>query len=208
MPHRLPFRSLACWMLALAVAIPVVPAEPKHTKNITDLDGGVFLDGAGELPGGACFEVKGHLTAPDFFDNLKREDTESGTLYRRGNDIVTGFPKSLQLTLVILDMPCELSMKPVHPRVYLTDAMVRTLRLSFFWKHELSMRPARGIAMKDMEVSEIAPMVVSATDPVPQRYEWLLRFDVPSDGVPITDSLVLLMRTPDHHMVARTAARL
>jgi hypothetical protein len=26
--------------------------------------------------------------------------------------------------------------------------------------------------------------------------------------VPLTDSLVLVLRTPDHHIVARTAARL
>lgn len=208
MPRRLPFRSLACWMVILTMAIPLVPGEPNHTKTITNLDGGVFLDGMGELPGGACFEVKGRLTAPDFFDNLKRVDTTSGTLFRRGNQIITDFPKDLKLTLVILDIPCDLSFRPGHPRIYLTDAMVRTLRLNFFWKHELAMRAARGIAIEGMEVSEIPPMVVSATDPGPRRFEWQLRLDVPSDGVPLTDSLVLILRTPDQHVVARTAARL
>jgi hypothetical protein len=31
---------------------------------------------------------------------------------------------------------------------------------------------------------------------------------VPSEGVPLTDNLVLMMYTPDHHLVARGAARM
>lgn len=208
MLHRPSFRSIASWMLALATAIPPAVAQPKHDKSVWNYDGGVFLETDGAIPGGACFRVKGRLTAPDFFDNLKREDTTSGTLFRRGNDILTEFPKQLLLTLVIFDMPCDLTLRETGTRVYLTDEMIRTLRLSFYWKRELNMRPVRGIVVQDMEVSEIPPVVVSATDPAPRRYEWLLRFHVPSDGVPLTDSLVLMMRTPDHHIVARTAARL
>ena len=210
MLHRPPIRSLACWMLALATAYPPAVAQPKHERDkiVWNYDGGVFLETDGAIPGGACFRVKGRMTAPDFFDNLKREDTTSGTLFRRGNEILTEFPKELQLTIVIFDIPCDPLLRQTGTRVYLTDEMIRTLRLNFYWKRELNLRPARGVVVRDMEVSEIPPMVASATDPPPRRYEWLLRFDVPSDGVPLTDSLVLMMRTPDHHMVARTAARL
>jgi hypothetical protein len=221
MPHRLPLRSLACWVFALAAVIPAL-AQQKHekVKMVSNLDGGAFLDGEGEIPGGACFRVKGRLTSPDFFDNLKREDTTSGTLFRRGNDILTEFPKDLQLTIVIYDAPCDLTLKQLGARKYLTEDMIRTLRLSLFWKHELDMRPARGIAVEDFERSELAPLIPTApqpaaqstaqplSDPLPHRYEWLLKFDVPAGGVPLTDSLVLMVRTPDHHIVARTAARL
>ena len=216
MPCRPPFRSLVSWMLALAAAIPSTLAQPKHEKSVWNYDGGVFLETDGAIPGGACIRVKGRLTAPDFFDNLKREDSTSGTLFRRGNDILTEFPKQLQLTIVIFEMPCDLVSKQLTPHVYLTDEMIRTLRLSFFWKHELNMRPIHGITVQGFERSELAPLIPpaaqptaqSTTPPLPQRYEWMIRFDVPSEGVPLTDSLVLMMRTPDHHIVARTAARL
>jgi len=191
-------------------------AQPKHEKTVWNYDGGVFLETDGAIPGGACLRVKGRLTAPDFFDNLKREDTISGTVFRRGNDILTEFPKELQLTIVIFDMPCDLMLRQASPRVYLTDEMIRTLRLSFFWKHELNMRPVRGITVQDFERSELEPLIPAAPQPaaqstaesLPRRYEWMLKFNIPSDGVPLTDSLVLMMRTPDHHIVARTAARL
>jgi hypothetical protein len=195
-------------MLALATAVPSAVAQPKHEKTVTNLDGGVPIDAAGAIPGGACFDLKGRLDAPDFFDNLKREDTVSGTLFRRGNEVVTEFPKQLQLTIAITDTACETALHPSGPRLYLTDNMVRTLRLSFYWKRQLEMRAAHGIVMQDVEVSPIAPIFEAAPERTPQRYEWLLKFEVPSEGVPLTDSLVLIIRSPDHRIIARTAARL
>lgn len=208
MPRRLQTRFLSCCTLALAAAIFSAEAQPKRDKVVTNLDGGVFLETDGSFPDGPCFRVKGRMDAPDFFENLKREDTISGTLYRRGNDIVTKFPPHLQLSLEIFDLPCDTSLHHTGSRVYLTDAIMRTLRLSFYWKHGLDMRPARGIIARNFEVSPIARYYQGVTNPPPQRYEWSLEFDVPGDGVPLTDSLVLVLRTPDQHIVARTAARL
>ena len=208
MPRRPPSRHLACWTLVFAAALLPAGAQPKHDKTVTNLDGGVFLETDGAFPGGACFRVKGRLEAPQFFENLKREDTTSGTLYRRGNDIITNFPGQLELSLAIFDMPCDLKLQHTGGRSYLTDEMIRSLRLSFYWKRGLEMRPAKGISVKSFEVSPIARYYQGAADPPPQRYEWMLDFNVPSDGVPLTDSLVLVLRTPDHHIVARTAARL
>ena len=189
-------------------AIFSAAAPTKHDKVVTNLDGGVFLETDGSFTGGPCFRVKGRMDAPDFFDNLKREDTLSGTLYRRGNDIVTDFPQHLQLSLVIFDMPCDSTVQRGGSRLYLTDALIRTLRLSFYWKRGLEMRPARGIVARNFEVSAIASRYQGVANPPPQRYQWSLDFDVPSDGVPLTDSLVLILRTPDQRIIARTAARL
>jgi len=205
---RLPSRSLACWMLVLAAALPSAVAQPNHDKNVWNYDGGIFMETDGAIPGGACFRLKGRADAPDFFTNLRREDTRSGTLYRRGNDIVTNFPKQLQLVVTIFDEPCDPTFKTTATRVYLTDEMVRMLRLSFFWKRGLEMRPVRGIEVESFEVRAYPRIAIGVEELTPQRYEWILNFDVPSEGVPLTDSLVLMLRTPDHHIVARTAARL
>ena len=43
---------------------------------------------------------------------------------------------------------------------------------------------------------------------LPERFEWEFEFDVPSDGVPVTDSLVVILRAPDGHIAARAAARM
>ena len=205
---RLPSRSLACWMLAFAVAIPSAVAQPKHDKSVWNYDGGIFLETDGSFPGGACFRVKGRADAPEFFVNLKREDTTSGTLFRRGNDVVTNFPKRLQLVVAIFDFPCDHRLSAAGTRVYLTDDMIRTLRFSFFWKRGLEMRPVTGITIENFEVRSFPRVAIGMEELPPPRQEWILSLAVPSEGVPLTDSLVLTMRTPDHHIVARTAARL
>src|SRR4029077_16669735 len=90
-------RHLAAWLMALATALLPTAGQPSRDKNTWSYDGGIFMDTEGALPSGACFRVKRHVTADDFFENLKREDTNSGTLFRRGNELVTEFPKTLHL---------------------------------------------------------------------------------------------------------------
>jgi len=208
MPRRLQTRFLACSLTVFAAAFFPAGAQSRHeTKSVTNLEGGILQETDGAIPGGACFRLKLKLDAQDFFENLRREDTRSGTLYRRGNDIVTHFPKQLQVSLSIADFPRDLRLHHVGARVYLTDEIVGTLRLGFYWKRGLELRPVKGIEPKAFEVSPIENYARAADSPR-QRHEWQMDFEVPSDGVPLTDSLVLVLRTPDQRIAARTAARL
>ena len=211
MHSRPQIRHFSAWLLAFATAFIPIAAQsnpPHRDKNTWSYDGGIFLDTEGEIPGGACFRVRGHVTAEDFFENLKREDTNSGTLYRRGNDIVTEFPKTLRLSLSFTDTPCDPHMQQTNSRVYLTEEVISSLRLQFFWKRALELRPIKGIVKKGAEVRPVAWYSHGLEQELPKRLEWLVEFDVPSEGVPLTDNLVLMIRTQDHRLVARGAARM
>jgi hypothetical protein len=204
-------RQFSAWVLAFATALAPAAAQPTPTnrdKNTWTYEGGIFLDTEGALPGGACFRVKGRVTSADFFENLKREDTNSGTLFRRGNDLVTEFPKSLHMSLSIADTPCDPHMQQTNSRVYLTDEMIRSLRLHFFWKRAMELRPVKGIVESGGEVRPVPWYSHGLEQELPKRFEWLVEFDVPSEGVPLTDNLVLMMYTPDHRLIARGAARM
>jgi len=148
-------RYFAAWILTLATAFLPAAAQPNRDKNTWCYDGGIFLETDGAIPGGACFRVKGRVTAADFFENLKREDTNSGTLFRRANDIVTEFPKRLHLSMSISDIPCDPHMQQTNSRVYLTAEMISALRLNFFWKRALELRPVRGIVESGGEVRPV-----------------------------------------------------
>jgi len=204
-------RYLAAWILTLATAlVPAAaqPNQPNRDKNTWTYDGGIFMETDGAIPGGACFRVKGHVTAADFFENLKREDTNSGTLFRRGNDIITEFPKRLHLSMSISDTPCDPHMQQTNSRVYLTDDMIRSLRLNFFWKRGLEIRPVRGIVKSGVEVRPVPWYSHGLEQELPKRFEWLVEFDLPGEGVPLTDNLVLMMYTPEHRLIARGAAKM
>ncbi len=186
-------RCFAAWFLVLATAFLPAAAQPNRDKNTWTYDGGIFLETDGAIPGGACFRVKGHVTADDFFENLRREDTNSGTLFRRGNDIVTEFPKRLHLSMSIADIPCDPRMQQANSRVYLTDEMIRRVR---------------GIVETSGEVRPVPWYSHGLEQELPKRFEWLVEFSLPSEGVPLTDNLVLMMYTPDHRLIARGAARM
>jgi hypothetical protein len=205
------FRRLA--LLALAVLLHHAHARlhaqpPNHDKAVWNYDGGLPLKTEGGIPSGPCFSLNGLATAPNFFNNLKREDSSSGTLIHRGNDIVTEYPAQLHLSFMLYDQPCEFGLKPTGTRTYLTRAMVSELRLAFYWKNGMAMRPVQGVVPSHYETRRVLPYASELANELPEKYEWLFEFDVPSTGVPVTDSLVIIILTTDHHIVARAAARM
>ena len=196
--------------LATAQSTAQTKTQSKAQPTIWNYDGGMVMMSDGSLPDGPCFRISGKFTAPDFFDGLKRLDSNSGIVYRRGNDVVTNFPEQLHLTFVMYDMPCDDKLQHAGSRIYLSASSMSTLRLSFFWKRGMDMRPATGIQPKNFEAKPIAPYAVALAKELPEKFEWWFEYDVPSEGVPLTDSLVIILRTADHHdrIAARVAARM
>jgi len=208
MPCRSPALLALSVLLAIPASAPLAPGQPNHEKTVWNYDGGLVLMTDGSLPQGPCFRLSGRATAPGYFNNLKRIDSEVGTVLHRGHDIVTEFPESLHLSFVMYDLPCENQIQHAGTRVYLTHAMVSTLRLSFYWKSGLKMRPVTGVTPGYSEVRRVLPYAVESASQLPEKYEWWFEFDLPSAGVPVTDSLVVILRTPGDHIAARVAARM
>ena len=144
----------------------------------------------------------------DLNDNLKRIDTGLGPVIHRGNDLVGEFPEQLHLSFLMYDIPCEYQIQSAGTRTHLTHELVSTLRLSFFWKRGMQMRPVTGIVPKHFETRPVAPYARELAGQLPEKFEWIFEFDVPSAAVPVTDSLVVVLRTPDGHIAARAAARM
>ncbi len=211
--RRRPVFPFLAALSMLAVAAPFIcaqakQAQSKHEKTVWNFDGGISLITDGSIPDGPCFRLTGTVFAPQFFENLKRVDSELGTIYRRGNDVVSVFPEKMQLDFMMYDMPCNDQLQASGTRVYLTRELMNSLRLSFFWKHGMYLRPAKGIKPVLMEARPIIPYASGLARDLPEKYEWRFEFEVPSENVPVTDSLVILVRTADGYVAARVAARM
>jgi hypothetical protein len=201
------FLSVALLLLSLVPA-RFLSAEANHIKTIWNYDGGLLMTTDGSIPSGPCFRINGRVTAPDYFDDLKRVDTDSGSVIRRGREVVTEFPEKVHLSFLMYDLPCDVELKQTGTRAYLTRALVSTMRLSFYWKRGLQMRPATGVVPSHYEIRRIQPYASEFADKLPEKLEWLFEFDVPSAGVPVTDSLVIVLSTPNGYIAARAAARM
>jgi hypothetical protein len=182
--------------------------QPKHEKNIWNYNGGVFFQTDGSLPNGVCFRVYGRVISEDFFDNLKRVDTDDGTIFRRGTELVTQFPETLVVDYAIRDQLCPSNLQQVGTRTYMTQEMMESLRLSIYWKHGVDLRAVKNVKLLDARVDHINPYATALAAELPRRYEWSYELSVPSKGVSLSDSLVFVLRTPDERIAARVAARL
>jgi hypothetical protein len=121
---------------------------------------------------------------------------------------VTEFPDDLRVSLLMLDFPCPNQLKQSGPRRYLTKEMMLTLRFSFYWKRGLELRHIDDIKQESATAEPVEAYNKQSTEELPKRYRWHLEFGIPSAGMPLTDRIVLMIRTPDGHTAARVAARL
>lgn len=179
-----------------------------HDKTVWNYEGGVLFETDGSLPNGVCFRIYGIMNADDFFDSLKRVDTESGTRFLRGAETVTKFPESVTVAFSIRDQLCPPGAQQVGTRKYMTQNMIDELRLSLYWKHGVELRSVKGAKEITSHVDRIQPYATSLSADLPARYEWTFELAVPSGGVPLMDSLAFVFHTPEGKIAARVAARL
>ena len=200
----------------LGLAPGVSAQQVKHKKhekqdkdrNVWSYDGGVFFETDGSLPNGVCFRVHGQMSSVDFFDGLRRIDTDQATVFRRGDETLTKFPDSVTVSFSIRDQLCPAGVEQVGTRPYLTEKMIEELLLSMYWKHGVDMSPVEGVKEVNSRVDRIQPYAASLAADLPARYEWSYQLAVPSAGVSLMDSLAFVFRTPDGRIAARVAARL
>ena len=204
-------RKLALLALVAPLVVPPTPAEKSQKKikvprTTTSLEGGVFFKTDGDVPENTCFRIAGQLTAPEFFDHLERVDSENKTEFRSGEKVVTHFPSKLFLIVNVADFPCIWQMNVPAPRRYLTRGIVASLRWTFYWKQGVYLRPADNVTLISATIEPAR--AYDGFHELAGRYKWTFRLSIPSDGVPLTDSLVLILRTPDGRIAARVSGRL
>jgi len=201
--HRISL-SLAVLLLFSPVA-PSLVAQFSHEKKVWNYDDGLEMMTDGQISSGPCFSIDGRVTAPHYFENLKRVETKTETTIRRGKHLVSQFPETLHLSFFLYDLPCTIQSDDT--RTYLTHALVSTLRISFYWKRGMDMRPVNVVMPKLFETRRLTPYAKELAG-VSERFGWEFDFDLSGAGVPVTDSLVIILRTPDGQIAARAAARM
>jgi hypothetical protein len=233
-PHRF---AAVLGALALAIASLPSSARSKGSPEsdkdqVWNYDGGIFFATDGSVTDGPCFRVRGKVTAPAFFDRpkhvtvfaergypivlaplffdgMKRIDREGHeSMFRRGNETMTQYPDELLMLFTMHDLPCSLELKDAPTGAVLTREMVDSFRYSLWWKDGVELHPVRGPKVLNVSLRALVPSQVLVERGIPQIYEWGFSLLVPSAKVPLTDSLVLIIREPKGRIAARVAARM
>jgi hypothetical protein len=177
-------------------------------RTVWNLDGGAFFSTDGHMPNGSCFRLSGQMTAPDFFEGLRRVDATEGTFYTLREKVVTLYPAEVLLTLHILDFPCTLDLKDTVVRPPLTRELMSTLRLNFFWKDGIALKPVQLSKRTAASVRRLQPYASNASEELAPRFEWNYDFAIGSEGIPLTHNLVIVIENQDRKIAARVAAHL
>ena len=70
------------------------------------------------------------------------------------------------------------------------------------------MRPVETSKRTGASVKRLTPYATDAGNDLAPRFEWNYAFTVASEGVPLTNDLVLVIETEDRKIAARVAARM
>jgi hypothetical protein len=124
--------------------------------------------------------------------------------------LVTEYPDEVQIVIHLLDFPCTLDLKDTLVRPPITREMMATLRLNFFWKQGVHLRPVEDSKRTAAEIKRIGTFAAgpAADEELAPRFEWSYAFTVSSENVPLTDDLVLVIVNGENKISARVAARL
>jgi hypothetical protein len=226
------FRVCAVFFVLLVAFSPADARASGEKDTVWNYDAGIFFATDGSVLNGPCFRVTGKVTAPAFFDHPKRvtvfaewgypillappffeglrriDRADQESVFRRGGERLTSYPNDLLMRFVVHDLPCSLELKDAPKGVVLTREMVDSLRFSLWWKAGVELKPARNTKVLNVSLRALVPPQVLVERGIPQIYEWAFLLLVPSAGVPLTDSLVLMIREPQGRIAARVAARM
>jgi hypothetical protein len=198
-------RPLALLMVSCLPANSLAPTA----RDDHEYERGVPFVTDGAIPGGPCLRIFGHVTSPDFFIGLKRVSVANGYEFRRGKQIVTEFPEQLALQFQIRDIPCP-DAALGDKRKYLTPELVSPLILSLYWKRGFALRKVEKATPVNATIQKIepSPWLRNENPNYPDKFIWSYDLTVRTAGVPLTDHLILVVRTPERKLVARVSARM
>jgi hypothetical protein len=200
--------SMLPWLAASLLASAQIAGGFPVTEESRSYDQGISFATDGGVRGGPCLRLDGRLISPEFFVGLKRIRGKEGITFRRGAETVTHFPAELHLRFAVRDFPCLESTEIRGPQKYLTREWMSSLKISFYWKRGMALRPVEGVSEKTLTMERAEPHDALSAKDLPERFVWRFAAVVPAAGVPLTDHLVIALRTPEGHFVARVAARM
>ena len=135
------------------------------------------------------------MMSGDFFDQLERRDTADGELFilhsGRHSRRVTDYPNSV--VVKVFASPWDSRDTPFDKRCTGTAAaLLGSLQFKAEWKAGLKMRPVSSMTVRHLERNEMAPITL-----------WGYELGIPSEGVPLTDHLVIDVYGPDSSLIVR-----
>jgi hypothetical protein len=156
-----------------------------------------------------CGNLAGALSSDDFFDGLVRIDGRHRVEFRKASQPVKEFPSQVAVALAGDITPCASSSDPNSRLSFVqpgnasspqeVNQFINGLKFTAAWKNNYGFQPVQKFS-----VTKSAPGDKSwrVNDQIP----WRFAFQVPSQGVPLTNQLVISVYAPSGAKLATFTA--
>jgi hypothetical protein len=166
-----------------------------HTR-IVPIDNVMFSDGK------LCVPLTIAMTSGDFFNGLRVIETRLGTRFYEHAQQITEFPDQITVFARASMLPCLFDPYiPVSPEV--AKRFMDTLNFTFEWKSQFERRPVEAVSSQ--LISPGLSLWPENEKPVPV---WSYIFTVRTAGVPVTNDLVITVRSGTSNQLSRMVIRL
>jgi hypothetical protein len=178
-------------LAAILISMTILPSAMAHHygrvllmgKWVLIFDDKRILFNAGMLSG-------------DFFDLLERRKTTEGEFFFINSRRVIDYPGSV--TVKLFGSPWELGDTVFDKRCPgNAAALMSSLQFKAEWKTGLSMRPVSKMTVRSLQKQEM----------MPYPSLWGYELAISSEGVPLTDHLIVNVYGPDSNLVVRFSAK-
>ncbi len=210
-------RSAARWSLLLTCALLLAAASanagPKD-KTIFDM----FVPVAPQRIQGVnyCGNLSGALSADNFFDGLVRIEKRHRIEFRKSSQRVSQFPSEVSVALAGNFTPCAAPVGPgpqidfVRPgnasSPQRVNDFINGLRFTAVWKNRYGIHPVQNFQVTKSAPNDRKRFGLSDQFGVNDQIPWRFAFQVPSQGVPLTDQLVISVYAPSGAKLASFTA--
>jgi hypothetical protein len=153
--------------------------------------------------GDVCLMLGAKAVARDFFKGLRARDTPEGRAFQKHGKAVKSFPERLTVKIdagfdscvgkTVLDCDrCDLR---------LNDVFMNSLQFAAYWKHGFDMQKAEMEVLSAEQSNDLARVEPSAK-------LWKYELSVKSENIPLSDSLIIVILTPNGRIVSRLSGKL
>lgn len=183
----------------LAVLIFCAPLQATNKYNRTVPIGIDYLAARG-----ICVVFGANIESGDFFKDLESRSTSRGRVFRKKSKPVEAFPTELFVQVQAAVDRCRARAEAHQDRAQELEPgehFMESLRFEAFWKN--------GFEMKRLDAELLSTTRIPSPTPSSSRAEWWqYRLVIRSQGVPLKDSVVIVVLSATQVKVARFSARL
>ncbi len=196
---------------ASALFLAVVPAHSAPKKK-TQFDMFVPVAPQPIKTDRYCGNLEGALSADDFFDGLVRIDQRHRVEFRKDSQPVKEFPSKVAVALAGDITTCS-APDPNNPLSFVRPGngssppevreFINGLRFTAAWKNNYGFQPVQNFSVvKSAPGPDKSLHFNGVNDQIP----WRFAFQVPSQGVPLTNQLVISVYAPSGAKIATFTA--